>query len=111
MMEMIEWGRLQEALRNFAKERGWGRFHTPKNLSTALVVEAAELAEIFQWDTGPESTKPPASDMEHIADEIADVVIYVARIADVLGVDIATAVAAKMAKNADKYPVYQERLF
>lgn len=104
------WTDLQGDLREFARERDWERFHTPKNLTTALMVEAGELAEVFQWDSGKESMHPPSVDLERVADEVADVLIYAARLTDVLGIDIAKAVTLKMEKNAVKYPVYQERL-
>jgi len=101
---------IQSVLRKFATDRDWDRFHTPKNLSTALMVEAAELAEIFQWDTGPESAKPTVVDRDRAADEIADVLIYLVRIADVLEIALYPAVLRKIEKNAEKHPVYQERL-
>jgi dCTP diphosphatase len=108
---MFDWKGLQKKLRAFAKERDWERFHTPKNLSTALMVEAGELAEVFQWDSGSESFSPTDADRERIADEVADVIIYAARLTDVLDIDIEHAVSVKIEKNREKYPVYQERLF
>lgn len=97
---------LQDTLRTFAAERQWQPFHTPKNLSTALMVEAAELAEIFQWMT-PEQSATASSDArlkEQISDEIADVLLYLLQIADHTGVDVEAAVQAKLAKNAVKHP-------
>lgn len=97
---------LQQALRTFAAERHWQPFHTPKNLSTALMVEAAELAEIFQWMT-PEQSAAASSDAntkERISDEIADVLLYLLQIADHTGVDVEAAVRAKLVKNAVKHP-------
>ncbi len=96
-------------LREFAEKRDWEQFHNPKNLSSALVVEAAELLEIFQWMTAEESRSPNAATMEKIEEEIADVQIYLVRIADILGVNITSAVEAKLAKNASKYPVEKAR--
>lgn len=97
---------LQQRLRDFAAERRWQRFHTPKNLATALVVEAAELAEIFQWLT-PEESRAAAQDprqAERIGDEIADVLLYLLQIADHTGIDVVAAVERKLAKNALKHP-------
>ena len=96
---------LQTTLRHFAAERDWQPFHTPKNLSMALMVEAAELAEIFQWMT-PEQSVEAHDDAvlrERIADEVADVLLYLVQIADHTGVDIERAVARKMGKNAVKH--------
>lgn len=97
---------LQQTLRQFAADRHWQPFHTPKNLSTALLVEAAELAEIFQWMT-PEQSINAASDSatkQHIGEEIADVLLYLLQIADHTGVDVEQAVQDKLVKNAAKYP-------
>ena len=97
---------LQATLRTFAAERDWQPFHTPKNLSTALIVEAAELAEIFQWMT-PEQSKDAHNDAvvrEQIADEVADVLQYLLQIADHAQVDLKRAVGRKLVKNARKHP-------
>jgi len=97
---------LQARLRAFAAERHWEPFHTPKNLSMALMVEVAELAEIFQWMT-PEQSLAARNDpafTEPIADEVADVLLYLLQIADHAGVDLAQAVENKLRKNAVKHP-------
>ena len=97
---------LQVTLRTFAAERDWQSFHTPKNLSTALIVEAAELAEIFQWMT-PAQSKDAHNDTvvrEQIADEVADVLLYLLQIADHTQVDLKRAVGRKLVKNAKKHP-------
>ena len=97
---------LQTTLRTFAAERDWQPFHTPKNLSTALIVEAAELAEIFQWMT-PEQSLAAYTDAalrEQIADEVADVLLYLLQIADHTRVDLKRAVGRKLVKNAKKHP-------
>ena len=97
---------LQLFLRDFAAARSWQPFHTPKNLSTALIVEAAELAEIFQWMTPEESLAAhlyPAV-KERIADEVADVLLYLLQVADHCAIDLPDAVAHKLVKNAVKYP-------
>jgi NTP pyrophosphatase (non-canonical NTP hydrolase) len=103
---------LQGTLRTFAAERDWQPFHTPKNLSTALIVEAAELAEIFQWMT-PEQSKEAHNDAvvrEQISDEVADVLLYLIQIADHTHVDLKRAVGRKLVKNAKKHPLLRTRL-
>ncbi len=95
---------LRAALRVFAAARDWERYHSPKNLATALVVEAAELAEHFQWLTEEASARLNARDRAAVAEELADVLIYLVRLADRLGVDLADASRRKMAKNRRKYP-------
>lgn len=97
---------LQDALRTFAADRHWQPYHTPKNLAMALIVEAAELAEIFQWMT-PEESLDAAQDPEcktHIGEEMADVLMYLVQMADRTGIDLQQAVNDKLAKNARKYP-------
>lgn len=102
----VDLNELQSRLRAFAAERNWQPFHTPKNLSMALMVEAAELAEIFQWMT-PEQSLAARDDpalKEPIADEVADVLLYLLQIADHAGVDLSEAVENKLRKNALKHP-------
>lgn len=97
---------LQATLRAFAAERDWPPFHTPKNLSMALMVEAAELAEIFQWMT-PEQSQAVRDDPQvkaRVADEVADVLLYLLQLADHAQVDVAAAVRQKLVKNALKHP-------
>jgi dCTP diphosphatase len=98
---------LAARLRTFAQERDWEQFHTPKNLAMALSVEAGELLELFQWLTAEESRALTASRTaaERVQEELADVLIYLVRLADVLGVDLEAAVEAKLGVNARKYPV------
>ncbi len=95
---------LQQRLRDFAAARDWDPHLTPKNLAMALVVEAAELVEIFQWKTAEESQRLSAQDHQHLGEEIADVLMYLLQIADRAGVDLAAAVDRKIAMNALKYP-------
>lgn len=95
---------LRDALRDFARARDWEQFHTPKNLAMALIVEAAELTELFQWLTPEEARSVPDELKAKAADEIADVLLYLIRIADVLGIDPVASAQAKMKKNAVKYP-------
>ncbi len=95
---------LQQRLRQFADERDWQQFHSPKNLSMALMVEAAELLEHFQWLTEIESSSPDSVNRHEVAAEIADIQIYLAMLADKLDVDIEKAVYNKLEANATKYP-------
>ncbi len=95
---------LRDALRQFAAERDWRQFHTPKNLAMAMIVEAAELVEHFQWATPEESMKPPPEKLAAIRDEVADTLIYLVELADVLGIDPIAAARDKIVKNAIKYP-------
>ena len=102
----IDLATLQATLRQFAAERDWEQFHTPKNLAMALMVEAAELAEIFQWMT-PEQSQTAHQDKvvhEHIADEVADVLLYLLQLADHSAIDLKHAVERKLVKNAKKHP-------
>lgn len=97
---------LQATLRQFAATRDWQPFHTPKNLAMALMVEAAELAEIFQWMT-PEQSQAAGTDAalrERVADEVADVLLYLVQIADHTGVDLKRAVDRKLVRNDKKHP-------
>ena len=95
---------LRDRLRAFAATRDWDQFHSPKNLAMALIAEAAELVEHFQWLTEDESRALPPEKTAEVADEIADVLVYLVRIADKLGVDLLGAAAAKMDRNETKYP-------
>jgi len=95
---------LRDALRQFATARDWRRFHTPKNLAMALIVEAAELVEHFQWATAEESCALTPAKAAEVEDEVADVLIYLVELADVLGVDLIAAAKRKMKKNAIKHP-------
>ncbi len=98
--------KIQKQLSDFADERDWNQFHNPKNLSMALSVEASELVEIFQWLTPEQAEAIMSTDEgEHVKEEIADVMIYLIRLADKLNVDLEDAVADKIIKNGEKYPV------
>lgn len=100
---------LAEALRHFAAERDWERYHSPKNLAMALSVEVAELTEHFQWLTQEESCLLSAADREAVREELADVLIYLVRLADKLDIDLLAAAEYKIGKNAEKYPARQNR--
>jgi dCTP diphosphatase len=95
---------LKLALRDFAAARDWAQFHSPKNLASALSVEAAELLEHFQWLTEDQSKALPAGKRAEVADELADVLLYLIQIADKLDVDLLRAATAKLEKNGRKYP-------
>lgn len=102
--------REQAALRQFALHRDWEQFHTPKNLAMALSGEAGELLSIFQWLTAEQSSSVMSTaEAEHIRDELADVLIYTLRLADVLDVDLTAAVEVKIEKNQARYPVESSR--
>jgi dCTP diphosphatase len=101
--------RLRDALREFAAERDWEQFHTPRNLATALAVEAAELLEPFQWLTDVESRELAPETFAAVEQEMADVLLYLVRLADRLGVDLEQAALAKIELNAQKYPVERAR--
>jgi NTP pyrophosphatase (non-canonical NTP hydrolase) len=96
---------LQTALRSFAQEREWEQFHSPKNLAAALSVEASELLEHFQWLTEEQSRSLADTKRNAIAEEIADVLLYLLRLADKLDIDPIDAARKKLAINAIKYPV------
>ncbi len=96
-------------LRNFAAERDWQQFHSPKNLSMALTVEAAELLEQFQWLSEEQSKSLSADQRQAVSDEIADIQVYLVRLADQLDIDILQAVTRKTALNEAKYPAEQVR--
>ena len=96
---------LRDTLRDFAAARGWRAAHTPKNLAMALIVEAAELVEHFQWATPEESSALPPDKAAMVRDEVADVLIYLVELADALGIDLIAAARAKIVKNALKYPL------
>jgi dCTP diphosphatase len=100
---------LRDALRVFAGEREWDRYHSPKNLAMALCVEAAELLEQFQWLTEAESAEPDVQCRAAVEEELADVLIYLVRLADRLGVDLIAAASAKLEANEKKYPVRHAR--
>src|SRR5690606_1457033 len=100
---------LRDALRRFAAERDWDQFHSPKNLASALVVEAGELLERFQWLSEEQSRALSAKDKEKVAEEMADVFVYLTRLADKLDLDLLEVARDKIARNAEKYPVDKAR--
>lgn len=97
---------LRELIADFVAERDWSQFHSPKNVSMALAIEAAELMEHFQWLT-PEASRDLAEDpakLNEVGEELADVIGYSFALANELGIDVSSAIRAKMVKNAQKYP-------
>ncbi len=100
---------LKQRLRQFARERDWEQFHSPKNISMALIVEAAELVEHFQWLTQEQSNKLSPDVFRQVEQEMADVFLYLVRMADLLGIDLMDAADRKIAVNAKKYPAHEVR--
>jgi NTP pyrophosphatase (non-canonical NTP hydrolase) len=102
---------LRQAMRQFVAEREWEKYHTPKNLAMSLAIEAGELMEHFQWLEPAESHAVAASpgDKAEVADELADVLCYALSLANVLQIDVSSAVLGKLAKNALKYPAERFR--
>jgi len=97
--------RLIQDLRDFAEARDWEPFHSPKNLASALSVEAAELLEHFQWLTEAQSRSLASDRRAEVGAEMADVFLYLLQLADKLGIDLIDAARRKMLVNAQKYPV------
>jgi dCTP diphosphatase len=105
-IKLIEVSALETALQNFADERNWQQYHSPKNLVMALTGEVGELVELFQWLTEEQSkvvAQAPKTSRA-VRDELADVLLYLVRLSSVLGVDLNEAVAAKLVSNGQKYP-------
>ena len=102
---MSELEKLRDQLRVFAAARDWDQFHSPKNLVSALAVEAAELLENFQWLTEVQSRQLTPKALEAVRLEMADVLLYLIRLGDKLGIDLIAAANAKIVLNAAKYPV------
>lgn len=100
---------LKTKIRQFANERQWEQFHTPKNLVMALSVETAELMEHFQWLTPEESAQLTPSQHAEVKDEIGDIMIYLTNIADKLNIDLDEAAHQKLEKAAKKYPVHKAK--
>jgi NTP pyrophosphatase (non-canonical NTP hydrolase) len=92
----------QDELRKFADERDWHKFHTPENLAKSISIEAGELLECFQWE-------PEGIDLNNVARELADILIYLLMLADKLKLDLETLVKFKIASNHSKYPVAESR--
>jgi len=106
--EMTLW-QLREKMAEFVRERDWDQFHTPKNLSMSIAIEAAELMEHFQWLTVEQSKNLASGALTEIGEELADIVIYSLSMANMLDLDLSETVLAKMEKNSRKYPKDQVR--
>lgn len=106
---MSELNVLLDRIRVFAEERDWGQFHSPKNISMALSVEASELLENFQWMTEDESRNVSTGKKAEVADEAADVFLYLLRLCDEMDIDLLKAANEKIDKNAVKYPVEKSK--
>ena len=100
---------LREQLRRFAAERDWDQFHSPKNLAMALSAEAGELLEAFQWLSEEQSRRLSPEALEAASEEIADVLLYLVRLSDKLGIDPIAAARRKLEKNAERYPADKAR--
>jgi len=100
---------LMKRIRDFIKERDWEQFHSPKNLSMALSIEASEIMEHFQWKTTEESRQLDEETWSEVKDEIGDTFVYLLRLCDELNIDPIKAANDKMLKNAEKYPVEKAR--
>ncbi|XP_072950579.1 uncharacterized protein [Typha angustifolia] len=100
---------LKKKMADFAKERDWEQFHSPRNLLLALVGEVGELSEIFQWKGEVPRGLPgwEEEEKEHLGEELSDVLLYLVRLSDICGVDLGKAVLRKMELNAQKYPVHK----
>ncbi len=103
-MELNFLQELKTRLRQFAAERDWDQFHSPKNLSMGLIAEAAEVVEHFQWLTEEQSAQLPSEKIKEVELELADVLIYLVRLADKLGIDLAAAALKKISISEQKYP-------
>jgi dCTP diphosphatase len=106
---MKELESLRDELRAFAAARDWGQFHSPKNLAMALSAEAGELLEVFQWLTEAQSRSLPPDAQAAAGEEVADVLLYLLRLCDELGIDPIEAARRKLVANAAKYPVDKAR--
>jgi len=106
---MSDLDEIRQEIKVFRDERDWMQFHSPKNLACSIAIEAAELLEHFQWKTSEESQQIAADKREEIAEEIADVAIYLIEFADNLDIDLVEAIHRKIARNREKYPVEKAR--
>ena len=100
---------LKERMATFVRERDWQQFHSPKNLSMSIAIEAAELMEHFQWLTAEQSQQLKREALQEIGEELADIVLYSLSMANFLQIDLAETIDAKMAKNERKYPIDKVR--
>ena len=102
---MTQIQQLTQKIKKFRDDRDWMQFHNPKDMALSLVLESAEVLEHFQWKSLQEVDAYIKSNKDEISDELADVAVYLFELSDNLGIDLAQAMARKMKKNAQKYPV------
>ena len=100
---------LKKRIATFAAERQWGKYHVPKNLAMAMIKEAAEVVEIFQWLTPAEAARLSPAKRAHLAEELADTYVYLLKLADCFDISLTEAALAKMKKNEAKYPAALNR--
>lgn len=108
-MSDIDLSFLKQSLREFAESRDWDQFHSPKNLSTALSVEVAEINEHFQWLTEEQSKNLSQDKLNEVATELADTLLYLVRLADKLDIDLLNAAQNKIELNEQKYPIEKSK--
>lgn len=106
---MADLQQLREKIRAFTAERDWAQFHNPKDMAISLALEAGEVLEHFQWKSGAQVEEYIKTHKEEIADEVADVFIYLIEMSELLGIDLIEAANKKLAKNAQKYPIEKSR--
>ncbi|CAJ2670021.1 dCTP pyrophosphatase 1 [Trifolium pratense] len=104
--DSVSLGKLKQLMADFAKERDWDQYHTPRNLLLAMVGEVGELSEIFQWKGEVQRGIPDWKEEEkiHLGEELSDVLLYLVRLSDICGVDLGKAALRKVELNAIKYP-------
>jgi len=107
--QILNVAEVQRRLREFAAARDWDQFHSPKNLAMALIGEAGELAEVFQWLTERESSSLSAEQRLAVEEEVADTLIYILRLADRLNISIRDVIDRKLELNEVRYPVEESR--
>ena len=101
--------KIQKKLRDFAKDRDWEKFHNLKNLAISISIEASELMEIFQWEDSKSNFWTKKKNLKHIEEEVADVMLYLLRFADIANIDIEKACMTKIKINSHKYPVNKSK--
>lgn len=101
----MDWDEITQKIRKFATDRNWEQFHNPKDLSTAIGIEAAELQELFLWKNSNEVEKAITESREEIEHEVADILTYLIRLIDVMDIDIESVINTKLEINERKYPV------
>ena len=102
---MLDIDKISSKINKFSRDRDWDKYHTPKNLSMALSVEVSELVEIFQWLTGDESKNLDGDSVQSVKEEVADILIYLIRLADHFDINLEEAVLDKIKKNDVNYPI------